>query len=73
MFISISDAAVLKREIAEKFSVQIHFHDGCGGQYFTIENPTEELKEYIRTFFARQNANVLFSENGEQFSVKEIS
>lgn len=73
MFISISDAAGLKREIAEKFSVQIHFHDGCGGQYFTIENPTEELKEYIRTFFARQNANVLFSENGEQFSVKEIS
>lgn len=72
MILSLTEAANLKKEIFEKFSVQIHFHDGCGGQYFSVEKPTDEIKEYISAFFARQNLNVLFSENGERFSVEEV-
>lgn len=72
MILSLNDIADLKKNLYEKFSVQIHFHDSCGGQYFTLENPTDELREHITAFFAKQNMNVLFSENGEHFSVEEV-
>lgn len=71
MIFSLIEAASFKKEIYEKFCVQIHFHDGCGGQYFTLENPTAELKAYITDFFARRNLNVHFSENRQHFSVEE--
>lgn len=72
MVFSLFDAANIKNEIAEKYALQIHFHDGCGGQYFSIDNPTEETKECITTFFAEKNLKVLFSENSEYFSLEEI-
>ena len=39
MILSFDDVRELKREVAEKFSAPVHFHDGCGGQYFTLEAP----------------------------------
>lgn len=73
MILSLSDVADLKREITERFSAQIHFHDSCGGQCFTVDKPTEELKKFITDFFAARKLKVFFSENGEHFTVKEIS
>lgn len=73
MIITLSEAAALKKEIAEKYHVQLHFHDGCGGQYFTLEQPSAELKKYITDYFAEKDLQAVFSENGEQFSVREIS
>lgn len=72
MIIDFTTAAELKREAAERFSARIHFHDGCGGQYFTVEAPTEELKAFITEFLASKNMRPVFSENGEFFSVGEI-
>lgn len=72
MILTSFEVANIKKEIAKKFSVQVHFHDGCGGQYFTVEKMTEELQKYITYFFAEKNMNVLFSENGGQFFVEEI-
>ena len=37
MAISITEASQLKKEILERFGTVLHFHDGCGGQYFTLE------------------------------------
>ena len=73
MTLSLAEAANFKKEIFEKFSAEIHFHDGCGGQYFTLAQPTAALKEYITAFFARQNIQVRFSEDDKLFSVEEIS
>lgn len=73
MIISLMDAANIKKEMAESYAVQLHFHDGCGGQYFSIDNPTEEVKKYITEFFNDKKIKVCFSENGEYFSLEEIS
>lgn len=73
MILTLLEVAALKKEAAERFSQEIHFHDGCGGQYFTVEKPTEAFKEFIVTFFAERKCRVLFSENGEYFSVEESS
>ena len=72
MIISLTDAAELKREAAEKFSVQIHFHDGCGGQYYTVEEPTEELKKYIAEFLTSKKMKPVFSEDGSSFYVEKM-
>lgn len=72
MIISLTEAAKLKREAEEKFSARIHFHDGCGGQYFTVEEPTEELKKYIEDFFASKKIKPVFSENDSSFHVEKM-
>lgn len=69
MILTIFEVENLKKEVLQKFSVQIHFHDGCGGQYFTVDQPTEELKESVIEFFATRELEVVFSETGEQFRV----
>ena len=73
MILSLSDVSEFKKEVAERFSVTVHFCDSCGGQSFTIEKPTESLKAFIIDFFATKNVDVVFSENGEHFTVRRNS
>lgn len=73
MVISLTEAAELKRAAEERFSARIHFHDGCGGQYFTVEEPTEELKEYIAEFLAAQNMKPVFADGGRSFCIEKIN
>lgn len=69
MILSLYEVAELKKDVEDKFSIKIHFHDACGGQHFTIENPTDELKKYIVSYFSKRNLNVLFSKNGTSFLI----
>lgn len=71
MIFSFSEVQVLKQEMSEKFGVHLHFHDRCGGQFFNLDNPTDEMKEYIVNWFAKKGCKLIFSEDGETFSVDE--
>lgn len=73
MILSISDVAELKRTIAEQFSLQIHFHDACGGQHFTVDEPTGALVNFLTEYFAERNLKVIFSEDCTHFSVEKLS
>ena len=73
MILSLSDVSELKKEVAERFSATVHFCDSCGGQSFTVESPAEELKNFVTVFFDAKNLKVIFSENGEHFTVKRKS
>lgn len=72
MILSLSAAAELKKAVAEKFSVNVHFHDGCGGQYFSLQKPQDEIREFISNFLASKNFKAVFSENGEHFTVERV-
>ena len=51
MAISITEASQLKKEILERFGTVLHFHDGCGGQYFTLEKKlTRFLTMTLRSY-----------------------
>ena len=65
MAISITEAAELKRAILDNFGVTLHFHDGCGGQYFTLD----EIKRFIESYFDKKGMTVTFIARGTQFSV----
>ena len=71
MILSISDAAQLKKEINQQLSVSIHFHDGCSGQYFTIDETSEDTIRKITDFLSEKNLSAVFSEDGSQFTVEK--
>lgn len=70
MILTFNDVAVLKNILEKRFSSRLHFHDCCGGQYFTVEELSDELKAFLTNYFSERNLKVNFSENG--FFVEEI-
>lgn len=69
--LSLTDVITLKQEVKNLFSAEVHFHDHCGGQYFTLEETGDELKKYIIQFFAEKNGTAVFSQDGLQFTIEE--
>ena len=37
----------LKKACAEHFPDHVHFHDGCGGQYFSLDEENDALCGFI--------------------------
>lgn len=67
MVISTIEIARLKKELAEKFSAELHSHDSCGGQSFSIDKGGEDITKYITEFFAELGAKIKFTPDGKQF------
>lgn len=70
MSINLQTVAELKKLIAEKYNVELHFHDSCGsGAYFSLEQPDEEITRFIQEYFRAKNRTVEVSPSGLNFSV----
>lgn len=66
--ISLAEAAELKRIAGEKFAVSLHFHDSCGGQYFSLDEPADAgLMAWLSEYAEGKKLRVLFSEDGLGF------
>lgn len=61
----------LKNEAQEHFTDKIHFHDACGGQYFSLETKNEMLATFIEKYFAKHNIKAVFSDDGLNFSLEK--
>lgn len=72
MILTLNDVAELKNILEKRFSARLHFHDCCGGQYFTVDGTNDELKSFLTDYFSERKLKVNFSENGDSFSVEEI-
>ena len=64
--ISLTKMTELKRICAE-FGYEIHLHDACGGQSFTLERNAcvnlqnnERMYDAIENFFAENKMNVIY-------------
>lgn len=63
--------ADIKKQIAEKFGINLHFHDTCGsGMYFSLDVRNDEIAMFIQQYFATKHLNVIVSENGLNFTVQ---
>jgi hypothetical protein len=71
LILTFSDVSAFKNEVQNKFGVNVHFHDGCGGQYFSLDEVNEEVNKYISQYFSHLNLQADFSSNGLQFTVKK--
>ncbi len=70
MILTLSEVTELKKAVSDRFSANLHFHDGCGGQYFSLDEGNGELQKYITAYFADINMQAVFSEDGLRFTVK---
>ena len=64
-----SEVLKLKAACAEHFPDHVHFHDGCGGQYFSLDKKNDRLREFISAYFDERGFKAEFSEDGEIFTV----
>lgn len=63
----------LKRTLAEKFQAELHIHDTCGGQYFSLENVVDHSSiDYINNYFSRYGYKVIFNNDYTEFHIEEM-
>lgn len=60
-----------KQELMNTRSAYLHFHDGCGGQYFTLEETNDDIRNSIIDFLNDNKLKASFSDDGLQFTVTE--
>ena len=60
----------LKKAVKDFSGVYLHFHDGCGGQYFELEDTSEELRKFIADYLGEKNIGVDFREDNLIFTLK---
>jgi hypothetical protein len=71
LILTLSEVNKFKKEVSDRFSVQIHFHDGCGGQCFSLDESNDELQKCITAYFTDMNMHTVFSEDGLYFTIKK--
>ncbi len=50
--VTYENVLVMKKAVSEKFGLYLHFHDGCGSQYFSFDEPvSEEVQEWLKDYF----------------------
>ena len=62
----------LKKTLDEKFGLYLHIHDGCGGQYFTVDNITPQGKDFIVEYFRNMKYSVVFNSDENEFYLEDI-
>ena len=65
-----SEVSKLKAEVDKRFSMHLHFHDRCGGQFCSLEEKNDDLRKYIENYFSDMNLKAIYSENGLEFTVE---
>lgn len=63
----------LKQILTEKFGVELHIHDACGGQYFSVDGLTPDAKTYIIDYFRQKEYGVIFNSEDKEFYLEEQS
>ncbi len=59
----------LKKAVQDSFGVYLHFHDGCGGQYFELEDTSDDIKAFITAYLKERSIGVEFQESGLIFTL----
>lgn len=58
----------------EFFSENIHFHDACGAQYFSLDKPAEEeFKTFIAGYVREKGFSAVFDSDNCGFYVTVIA
>lgn len=55
-----------KQAVQSKFGVDVHFHDACGAQSFSVapDTLTPELRDYLSSYFEERKATAHIADDG---------
>lgn len=68
--ISFDEVLKLKEAVKNEFGEKVHFHDQCGGQYFTLEvKNNRALQSFIEEYFKKLKLKAEFSDDGSSFDL----
>lgn len=68
--VDFSEVIKLKNAVNSEFGEKVHFHDACGGQYFTLEKTNPEMVEFIKTYVQKLGYKADFDVNGLSFTME---
>lgn len=67
-----SDVLKMKKAVDEVFHLNVHFHDACGGQYFSLdEKPSDELRRFIVNYFEKLGIKVNYTNDFQIFTLEK--
>lgn len=70
--LSISEVVTFKHAFTRRFGQNVHFHDSCGGQSFSLDRPADEkMKNYIVDYFNNKGFYIVFSKDFKSFVSRE--
>ncbi len=69
MTIDFHEYRKLKQYLLDKGYKEIHLHDVCGGEYFSIDDPDDETCAAIEKYFEKKGKPVNFSANRTEFTI----
>ena len=61
----------LKAALKAAVGVYVHFHDGCGGQYFTLEKTDAATVGAVEGFLAEHGMKPIFTPEKLTFTITE--
>ena len=67
--IDFSEVIKLKEAVQKEFGEKVHFHDACGGQYFTLETENPQMNKFIADFLKKMGYEVLFDKDQKSFTL----
>jgi len=71
--ISLFKIIELKKQIVEKFGINMHVHDASPSQFFSFdEKVSDELKEFVKEFFKSEKVRIVFSSDGLEFHPEDV-
>lgn len=69
VIISFAEVLKLKEAVKQEFNEKVHFHDACGGQYFTLEKTNKNLQKFITEFMENIGYKTIFDDDGLSFTL----
>lgn len=70
--ITLDLVAEIKRLVNQKYGVNLHYHDTCGGgMYFSLDVKNDDISAFVLNYFAQKKLHATVSENGLNISVDE--
>jgi hypothetical protein len=70
MTLSLQTVSEMKKQLAEKFGVNLHFCDSCGGQSFRFDSPPDSsVVEWVNEYTAGLGAKANFFTDGTGFTL----
>ena len=69
--IDFSNVIKIKNAVNEKFGEYVHFHDACGGQYFSLETDSDDIRDFIKDFMLKIDYKVIFDKSGLSFTLED--
>ncbi len=65
--INVREMSQLKKTVSEQFTAKLHYNGSCGGQNFTMDYSSEELRCFLVEYFGEKGLSLKFSDDGLRF------